>query len=248
MNELRSSIFDTHFFLLQTVVDLANRSIDEKCFSSTLKRFITLVSTSNFSSSKSLKDSEKVNQLIEEFKSTYFNLEKPDIFSHKLMQKIIKHPKIDEDLLDCMKIMTSGIFRTFEDCNALTLQRPDNWLTHFTSTFFGVHQTDKERKLLKNMPKEMLFYFFEKKCELIKELAGVSAGDLYSSKFIANLNDTLKSLDLQSSCSSFKEPPHYTNHFLYFVYKCERFISEFTDHEENVREALMAALDDLAGQ
>lgn len=245
MNELRSSILETHFFLLETVIDLANRSIDEKCFSSTLKRFITLVSTGNFSSSKSLKDSEKVNQLIEEFKSVYFNLEKPDIFSHKLMQKIIKHPEIDEDLLDCMKIVTAGIFCTFEDC-ALPLQRPDNWLTHFTSTFFGVKQTDNERKLLKNMPKEMLIYFFEKKCQLIKELAWVSAGDLYSSKFIANLKDTLKSLDLQSH--SFKEPPHYTNTFPYFVYKCERFISEFQDHEENVREALIAALDDFGGQ
>lgn len=244
MNKIPSQIMETNFFVLETVEGLANRTLDEKCFCSVLKRFVTLISEGN-SISNSLKNNEKVKLLIEDFKSLYFNPDKPDVFSHKLMQKIIKHPKVDEDLLDCMKIVTSAIFRTFEDCTSL-IERPDNWLTHFTSTFLGTKQVDNDRNILKEMSKETLSSFFNKKCQLIKELGWIDSGALYGAKFTENLKDTLKSLDLKSP--SFKEPPPYTDSFLYFFYKFEALVFEFPDHKEKVREALIAALDDFGGQ
>lgn len=243
MNGLPSQIMETDFFVLKTVRELANRTMDEGCFSSTLERFVTLISEGN-SSSKSLKEVDKVGSLIEDFKSFYFNQEKPDIFSHKLMKKVIKHPPIEESLFECMKIVTSGIFGTFEDCTLL-LERPDNWLTHFTSTFFGTDQTDNDRKRLKEMPKEMLGSFLDKKCQLIKELATINPEALYNTKFMGNLLATLKSLNWKSP--SFNKPPNSSNIFLYFFYKCERLIFEFPDHKENVRESLIATLSDFGG-
>lgn len=166
MNKI-SNPFALELSAIQAACDLFNRSLDENSFEFKLSLFVDTVSLSGRSISKSLNDREKVKALISDFKAYYFDKEQ-DLFSHRLMKKVIKHPKVEEQTFQDIKKFTKLLLESFK--SGCTLYREEgDWSTHLVLTLFDPSKFFIPR--CPRMPEEVRQPFLNKKLALVKELS-----------------------------------------------------------------------------
>lgn len=134
MYGLPSSPFYNEFLVFQTALDLADRSLDREGFEEHISEFIKVVSINGGFVSEDLKDLEKVNFLIEDFKKHYLNKEK-DPLSHKLMRSLIQHPPVSEKTFKKIENLSHEIFSQFPG-GANFLKRSDSFAAHLFLTLF----------------------------------------------------------------------------------------------------------------
>lgn len=135
MYGLPSSPLYNEFLIFQTAVDLANRSLECKGFEEHIREFIKVVTLNGGCASLDLKDLEKVNLLIEDFKKHYFNKEQ-DPLSHTLMKSLIQHHQANEKIFLKIQNLSQEIFSQFPKGASLQ-ERPDNWSTHLLLTLYS---------------------------------------------------------------------------------------------------------------
>lgn len=136
MYGLPSSPFYNEFLVFQTVLDLADRSLDSsRGFEEHISEFIKVVSFNGGCVTEDLKDLEKVNFLIEDFKKHYLNKEK-DPLSHKLMRSLIQHPPVNEKTFKKIENLSQEIFLVFPAGHNF-LKRSDSFAAHLFLTLFN---------------------------------------------------------------------------------------------------------------
>lgn len=222
---------------LRIAFELEDRSIEGKNFNSNVKHLVKAVAKSNYSSSKSLKEKEKVNDLVKDFKACYFSCERPDIFSHKLMKKVIKHRPVDELYISDTTIVAESIANRFE-CISL-IDRSDKWLTHFFISLIGPAQFDEQREIGKKLPKEKMEALLSHQQALLDDLIKTDAADFHDKTLVMQLIRAIEDLNLNAP--SFLEAPKEKT-FNYLLYRFESFILQFIEFKEEARKVLISTL------
>lgn len=229
---------------IQTAIDLETRSIKETDFQSRLKGFVVVVLSRSRSLSNSLKDLNKVKALIADFQIHYFSEEKPDIFSHRLMKKVTKHPPVENGFFTYAKIVTRQIIKP-KGTETKLFDREDDWATHFVLAILDSNKLAHQMNFCAELPEEERFLFLLKKCDLAKELAELHGRKLFTRATAEELIDLLNSLRLESPYFSEKPVLEDSNPINYLLYRYETFIFEFPGYKEKIREALIWNLQSL---
>lgn len=228
--------YEYYHSCLKTAFELANRSLDAEGFNYHVRMLVETVARGEESTSKSLKNEEKVNNLIRDFKEFYFSQEQGDIFSHKLMQRVIKHEPVNGKTFQETKKAAEKLALQFKNVDSL-IARPDNWLTHFFITLIGKAEFDREKELCKSMPEETMNDFLDHFLELISEVSVTHLQDFLSQTSLSRLIHDLREHSLEKP--SFLEASDSVD---YLRYRFEGLIFDYQEYKNEVLDLLVTKL------
>lgn len=229
---------------LQIAINLASRAILKEELKESLGRFVAIVSKEERSSSKNLKNSEKVSTMIEDFASVYFETESTDLFSHKLMRKVSKHPEVSECTFIEAKNVAHALFKCREDGDKLISTEPAlNWTSHFLLTLFDPKNIDIHKEFLKGMSEEERQESFKKRAIIGRDLGEGRKQGFITKELISSLIESIKGWDMEAV--SFNEAPPFEKEYAldYFVNSYQSLILSFPENKEGMKKSVVWGLE-----
>lgn len=229
---------------LQIAINLASRAIPKEELKENLGRFVAIVSKEERSSSKSLKNSEKVSSMIADLVNVYFEIEPSDLFSQKLMRKVSKHPEVVECTFKETRNVAQALFKCREDGDKLISTEPAlNWTSHFLLTLFDPKNIDIHKEFLKDMSEEERHDSFKKRGVIGRDLGEGRKQGFITKELILSLIESIKGWDMEAA--SFKETPPFEKEYAleYFVYGYQSLILSFPKHKDGMKKSVVWGLE-----